>query len=423
MPSIAIEKSNMKGEVQIPPSKSQAHRAIICAALSKGVSKISPVQMSKDMEATIDAVKAIGCKISIDGDILTIDGTETFSKKEAVIDCVESGSTLRFLIPVVTSGAIEATFIGSGRLPERPIGAFLDLLPQHGVFCESSGGLPLKVKKQLTPGTFELAGDVSSQYITGFLLALPLLSENSQIVLSTPLQSTGYVDMTIDVMKSFGVTIDKTEKGYFIKGNQSYSSHDFVIESDWSQAGFFFTLGAIGGDVTIHGLRNDSLQGDKKAKEIFGQMGAKITESDNSIRVEKGNLNGIKVDVSQIPDLVPAIAVACAFADSESVIYNGKRLRIKESDRIISTVSALKAIGANVDEKEDGMIISPSANLFGGNVDGFNDHRIVMAFAMAGANIKGTTTISYMDSVKKSYPNFWEEWARLGGKSNVINLG
>lgn len=421
--SIAIEKSIMKGTVQIPPSKSQAHRAIICAAMSKGVSHISPVQMSKDMEATISAVKAIGCCVALNGNTLTIDGTKTFSEKEVLIDCIESGSTLRFLVPIVASGGVDATFVGSGRLPERPIGAFLELLPQHGVSCESNGGLPLKIKNKLTHGKFELAGDVSSQYITGLLLALPLLPGDSEIVLNTPLESTGYVDMTIDVMKTFGVTIDQTKNGYFVKGRQKYLPQDFVIESDWSQAGFFFALGAIGGDITMLGLNKNSLQGDKKAKQIFTEMGAKITDNGTSIRVQKGKLNGVKLDVSEIPDLVPSIAVTCAFADSESVIFNGKRLRIKESDRILSTVSALKAIGANVVETDDGMIISPSDKLFGGEIDGFNDHRIVMAFAMAGANISGITTISHMDSVKKSYPNFWEEWRKLGGKSNVISLG
>lgn len=422
MSTVEIKKSQLNGTLTIPPSKSQAHRAIICAALSNGISTLSPVDMSKDMIATIGAVKAIGCGVEISGDTLTIDGTKTFENKNIRIDCNESGSTLRFFTPIASAKGLNATFVGSGLLPQRPIGEFLKLLPEHGVTCQSSGGLPLKISNQFTAGTFEIVGDVSSQYITGLLLALPLLQGDSEIVLTTPLQSAGYVDITIDVLKRFGIQIGKTKSGYFVKGNQKFLPCQFTIESDWSQATFFLTLGTIGGDITMLGLKKDSLQRDKNALAIYRQMGAKITENDCSIRVQKGELHGVKVDASQIPDLVPAIAVACAFADSESVIFNGERLKIKESNRIFSTVCALKAIGANVTETPDGMIILPSDKLAGGNIDGFNDHRIVMAFAMAGANI-GETTISHMESIEKSYPKFWEEFNKLGGKTNVINLG
>lgn len=423
MGTIKVKSSFLKGTVQIPPSKSQAHRAILCAALAQGRSEVGPVSGAKDMEATIKAVEGLGATVERQGDNLIIDGSGMFGVKNAQLDCLESGSTLRFLIPLAAAGGVNAIFTGGGLLPQRPIGAFLDLLPDHGVQCESAGGLPLQISGQLTAGTYRLAGNVSSQYITGLLLALPLLEEDSRIILTTPLESKGYVDMTLDVMRAFGVTIQVTADGYLIQGAQRYQSCHYTVESDWSQAAFFLGAGALNGDITLKGLSIDSMQGDKAVLPLLTKMGAEITVDSEGIRVRKSVLKGIVIEASQIPDLVPVLAVLCAFATGESVICGAQRLRIKESDRIGSTLAGLHAIGARAEETPDGMRIAGSSSGARGTVEGFNDHRIVMAFAVAALAVDGEIMITDRESICKSYPDFFEDYCSLGGKADVISLG
>ena len=313
-----------------------------------------------------------------------------------------------------------ATFVGSGKLPNRPIGDYLRLLPQHGVTCESEGGLPLKISGKLTAGTFEIAGNVSSQYITGLMLALPVLDGDSEIVLTTPLQSKPYVDMTVDVLKRYGVDVAETERGYFVRGNQRFTVQDFMVEGDWSQAAFFLAAGAIGGDVTVDGLNIGSTQGDKRIVEVIKKFGAKVTVTENSVHAEKSALCGITLDASDIPDMVPTVAVLAAFASGTTVIKGAERLRYKESDRIESVVANMKKMGVDVTETSDGMIINGSA-VHGADIDGYNDHRIVMAFSVAGLFADGVTTITDCESINKSYPDFFEDYNRIGGKANVIS--
>lgn len=400
MGTVKIKNSKLSGEVVIPPSKSAAHRAMICSFLAGG-GNVSPITGSKDMKAALQVFDAI-------------------HNKSDVVDCIESGNVLRFMIPVTAALGHNCTFTGSGRLPQRPIGEYLRLLPEHNVECKSEGGLPLTIRGKLTGGTFEIAGDISSQYISGLLLALPLLDEDSEIVLTTPLQSEPYVDMTIQVMKDFGVSVDKTENGYFVKGNQKYIKRDYVIEPDWSHAAFFLTAGAIGGDVTLCGMNFESVQGDKEIVDILKKFGADITINGDNIRCRKSALKGIEIDVSNIPDTVPALAVTAAFAQGKTVIYGGERLRFKESDRIESVVTNLRKLGVEVEEKPDGMVIV-GGNVTGGTLKGYNDHRIVMAFSVAGAYADGETTIDEWESINKTYPNFFEDYNSLGGKSDVIS--
>lgn len=394
-----IKNSILRGSVEVPPSKSVAHRAMICAFLAGG-GNVNPLARSKDMQATAQAIAALQ------------NGGE-------VCDCIESGSTLRFMIPVAAALGKTVTFIGSGKLPERPIGDYLRLLPEHGVTCESGGGLPLKISGKLTGGRFELAGDVSSQYITGLLLALPLLGTDSEIVLTTALQSKPYVDMTIDVLCRYGVEVTETENGYFIRGNQTFKVQDFTVEGDWSQAAFFLAAGAIGGDITVSGLNPKSTQGDKEIVDVLRRFGAKITATDNTVRAEKAALCGITLDATDIPDMVPAVAVVAAFASGTTVIKGAERLRFKESDRIESVAQNLKRMGVEVTVTPDGMIISGGA-VSGALLDGCNDHRIVMAFSVAGLFADGTTTITDCESVNKSYPAFFEDFNRLGGCADVV---
>lgn len=399
MSKVRIENSTLSGELRIPPSKSAAHRALICSFLAGG-GKVAPIINSKDMQATEQALSAL-------------------KKGDLVVDCIESGSTLRFLIPVAAALGREVTFVGKGRLPERPIGDYLRLLPQHNVNCDSEGGLPLKISGKLTSGEYTIAGDVSSQYITGLLIALPILDGDSRIILTTELQSKPYVDMTIRVMADFGVCAEETEYGYFVKGNQTYNIRDYTVESDWSQAAFFLTAAAIGGDVTLKGLDINSIQGDREIVNILRRFGADVEADNHCIKCRKSGLYGIEIDASDIPDMVPSLAVAAAFANGKTIIKGAERLRYKESDRIESVVQNLKKMGVCVTETQDGMVII-GGSVNGAELDGYNDHRIVMAFSIAGLFADGVVVISDSQSINKSYPDFFDDYNSLGGKADVI---
>lgn len=411
-----------KGTVNVPPSKSDVHRAIICAAMANGVSRISPVALSNDIKATIGCIKALGADAVLENNVLTVDGTNMYKNKTALLDCGESGSTLRFFIPIAAVGNINATFVGKGKLPQRPIGIFTEALPKAGTVCKTEGGLPLEIKGQLKSGIFEIPGNVSSQFITGLLLALPILEGDSEIVLTSPLESVGYIAMTIRTMKQFGVNIQATEKGWHIKGGQSYKTCDYITDGDWSQAAFFMVLGAVSGKVTVKGVAKDSTQGDKKCAEILARFGAKVTQLDNEVTVEKGELKAITIDASQIPDLVPVLSVCAAFAEGTTKIINAERLRIKECDRLKATAELLNNLGGKVKELSDGLEITGVSSLKGGNVNGYNDHRIVMSAAVCAARSDEDITATFAISINKSYPDFYIDYNSIGGKANVLDL-
>ena len=400
MSIVKIQNSILRGEITVPPSKSAAHRALVCSFLAGG-GKVSPIISSNDMQAMQQVIASL-------------------KADESIVDCIESGNTLRFMIPVAAALGKSCTFVGRGRLPERPITDYLRLLPEHGVKCTAADGkIPLTIEGKLTPGTFEIAGNISSQYITGLLLALPILDGDSKIVLTTQLQSKPYVDMTIKVMGDFGVTVEEKPYGYFVRGNQKYITRDYTVESDWSQAAFFPVAGAINGDITLKGLDLNSAQGDKKIVDALKQFGADIEISENEIRCKKSSLKGIDIDVSDIPDTVPSLAVAAAFAQGTTVIRGGERLRLKESDRIESVVTNLKRMGVNVEEKPDGMVIA-GGGARGAELLGFNDHRIPMAFSVAALEAQGKTIITDAQSINKTYPTFFDDYNSLGGKADVI---
>ncbi len=417
--NITITPSQLNGTVCAPPSKSDVHRAVICAALSGGVCKVAPVAMSDDITATVNCIEALGAKTALDGSVLTIDGTGLFKKKSAVLDCFESGSTLRFFIPIAAAGGVTATFKGRGRLPERPLGVYLESLPEAGVKCACEKNLPLTIEGKLQSGVFNIAGNISSQFITGFLLALPLLKGDSRIVLTTELQSEGYVDMTIRCMERFGVIVERTDYGYFVSGNQRYKAQDYRCEGDWSQAAFFMAAGAVSGAVSVEGLDFMSAQGDKKIALLLREFGADVELTDNGVRVKKSELRAIDIDASQIPDLVPILAVAASFAKGTTRIYNAERLRAKESDRLKSTADMLNALGGEVKVTADGLLISGKDSLKGGKVNGCNDHRIVMSASIAALRCEDKVEVTDKESINKSFPNYFEEYEKLGGITDV----
>ncbi len=403
MSKVILKQSELNGTVSAPPSKSAAHRALICSFLAGG-GTVKPILNSKDMQATAGVIKAL-------------------ENGEKMLDCIESGSTLRFMIPVAAAKGASVVFTGSGRLPERPIGEYLELLPQHGVSCKSEGGLPLEISGRLSNGSYAVSGNVSSQYITGLLLALAALEGDSAVLLKTPLESRPYVDMTVKVMADFGVEIRETEFGWLIHGGQSFRKMNYTVEGDWSQAAFFLAAGALGGNVTVTGLDSNSAQGDKAILDVLKAFGAETALNGNSAECRKSELKGTVVNASDIPDLVPIIAVLAAYAKGKTVISGAERLRYKESDRIESVVSNLRKMGADVEETADGMVIHGGKALFGAVLDGYNDHRIVMAFSIAALFAKGETVISDANSINKSYPSFFEDYNRLGGLADVIGFG
>ena len=405
---LRITPHKLSGTVHIPASKSMAHRAIICAALSGGTSHITGVTFSKDIYATLAVMKALGAEYSINGDEITVSGIGTPSA-EATADCCESGSTLRFLIPVAAALGTKTTFLGQGRLPERPITPYLRELPPRGITFDYPNTMPFTIEGRLQPGEFRLEGDISSQFITGLLFALPLLNGDSDIVLTSPLQSKPYADMTIDCMAKFGVTVTETESGYHIAGNQTYRAADLAVEGDFSQAAFFFAANALGNAVTLENIPQNSVQGDRKIVEILREMWYNNKET-------------LLVNAADIPDLVPILAVAASLCPRNVRIYGAERLRIKESYRLETTAALLNALGGSVQITPDGLDITPVSGFTGGTVDSAGDHRIAMCAAIAATRASGDVIVRGAHCVEKSYPAFFEDYQSLGGITNGIHL-
>ncbi len=408
---IKITPSKLNGAINIPSSKSMTHRVLICAALAEGTSIISNVTFSKDIYATIDALKSAGAEISVENSLITVTGIAGRIPETADIDCCESGSTLRFMIPVTAALGINTIYRGEGRLPERPITPYIRELTKKGINFDYNNTMPFSVSGQLKSGVFELEGDVSSQFITGLLFALPLLENDSEIVMTSRLESKPYADMTVTCLKQFGVEVSETDNGYFIKGGQKFSPMNTAVEGDYSQAAFFYVANVLGSDIKINNLLPDSTQGDKKIVEIISSLCYNNKELPD----------GFRIDASDIPDLVPILGVLGTFCKGKSEIFNAARLKIKESDRLTATADALNALGGKVTPTEEGLIIEHS-ELRGGIVDSVGDHRIAMSAAIAATICSESVTIKNAEAVEKSYPDFFRDYTNLGGTANVINL-
>lgn len=409
--NVTIVPAPLCGDVVIPPSKSAAHRVLICAALSGGECRVTPYCTSNDIIATVECLRALGYHINEDDNGYTVSGKGAATCN--TLNFGESGSTARFLLPIAAALGANVDCVGEGRLPLRPMDIMASLLKTHGVDV-SSDKLPISISKKLTAGVFKLPGNVSSQYISGIMLAAPLTDGEVVIEPTTMLESVGYIDMTVDVMKKYGVTVLETDSGWEIPETEKYCPVDAVIEGDWSQAAFFMSAAALGGDVRIHGLDFCSRQGDMAALDVFAAFGADITLENDVLHIKKGTLKGVTVNAANVPDMVPAIAATAAFAEGKTVIHSAERLRIKESDRIKTVLAALKSMGVKAEETADGMIIHGGA-VHGGIIDGANDHRIVMAFSVAAAFANGESTVIGAEAVNKSYPEFFEALKRMGG--------
>ena len=414
---VIITPNKLSGSVVIPPSKSLSHRAIIAASLAKGKSKISNVMYSNDIKATINAMRACGAKIEEYKDYLIIEGSDVI-RKESIIDANESGSTIRFMIPIALVSNEEITFVGKNHLVKRPLDTFLEIFDKQGIKYERGEDyLPLKVNGGLKSGEFTVRGDISSQFITGLLYALPLLDGDSVIHISTEMESKGYIDLTIDILKMFGIEIEnRNYQEYYIKGNQKYKPCDYTIEGDYSQSAFFLVANALGADIKLLAMEEKSHQGDKKIINDMNDFGFSTKFINDELVIDKKNPHSAIIDFSQSPDLGPALTVLASLVPGKSEFINAGRLRIKECDRITCMKEEINKLGGNVEELPDGMIINGVNKLQGGVVDSHNDHRVAMSLAMATLKMDGELKILNASSVSKSFPNFWEVFENLGGK-------
>lgn len=415
---LKIKGGKLNGQVCVPPSKSEAHRLLICAGLAKGASVISGLNKSLDILSTIDCLRALGANIEESENGLTVSGG--LAKREAVLQCRESGSTLRFMLPVALAEGGTFKFIGAKRLFERPLQEYFEIFKQQSIQYEL-GTDYLLVSGKLKSGKFALRGDISSQYITGLLLALPLLEGDSEINITTALESESYIKLTMDVMARFGVTAEKRGSTYYIKGNQSYKGIKCAPEADFSQGAFWLVAGALGSLVSVQGLNIASLQGDRVILDILRRAGAEIKIDQKGIYVAEPAKRCVEIDASDCPDLVPVLAVLCTQLEGRSVIYNAQRLRLKESDRLAAITAELGKLGADICQREDGLEIGKST-LHGGTCQGHNDHRIAMALAIASTLLDGEITLDGAECVSKSYPEFWDHFRSIGGIAHERDL-
>jgi 3-phosphoshikimate 1-carboxyvinyltransferase len=430
MKTLKIRRSKLDGIVKVPPSKSMSHRAIICAALGVGTSTIENIDYSDDINATIDAMIALGAAIIKEEDKVIVSGMyreDSIKSNVRVIDCNESGSTLRFIIPISLLFDGITKFVGKGNLGKRPLDTYFDIFKEQGIkYNYVENELNMIVKGVLKSGEFTLPGNISSQFITGLLFSLPLLDGDSKIIITTDIESKGYIDLTLSCMKDFGIEIENNNyKEFIIKGNQRYISRNYRVEGAYSQAAFYLSADALGSNVVIDDLNIKSLQGDKEVIEILERMGAKFNVNKNSINCTIDNeLISTVIDASQCPDIIPVLSTVAALAKGRTEIINGGRLRIKECDRLKAIATELNKIGAKVEEKEDGLIIEGIDEFEGGvEVWSWKDHRIAMSLAIASTRCKEPIIIKDCDCVAKSYPNFFEDFKMLGGSVDEWDMG
>ena len=418
---VTLLPSVLNGTVSAPPSKSCMHRALICAAVSERETKIICDTFSMDIKATISCLEALGAKVEYGDGYVTVYPIDKNQKDETqcVLNCSESGSTLRFMVPFAASLGRKCKFIGAQRLGQRPLSPLIDTLKYNGIKIKhpKDAFLPLEISGELNGNEFEIPGDISSQFITGLLFALGNMG-GGKIKTTSVLKSAPYIEITTDIQKQFGIPVEKTQGGYEVKKGARYTSPEEIkIEGDYSNAAFWLVAGAVGkGEkISCTNLRQGTLQGDSAIVEILRRMGAKITAEKDCVTVYKSSLRAIEADCADIPDIVPIICVAATAAEGTTVLHNIERLREKESDRVKTTMDMLLSLGADIKCDENSIIISKSS-LCGGKVTSANDHRIAMSSAVASTICTENVELDIAQAVSKSYPDFYEQFEKLGGK-------
>ena len=435
---MTLHTPRLNGVMRAPSSKSEAHRALIAAALAglygagDGIRRVRCTDLNEDIEATVRCLSALGAEIERSGEVFSVTPIRKIPSN-AVLDCGESGSTLRFLLPVCCAlGGITGvpkgftvSLMGHGRLPERPLSPLYEELVAHGAILSPMGTNPLVVQGKLTAGSYTVDGGVSSQFISGLLFALPLLAENSTLSVTGRIESVPYIGMTVDAISRVTGAIGGDLPHFTVAGRSSRPSklpdnRASLVGGDWSGAAFFLTAGVLGRkgtSVTLTGLDLHSRQGDKAIVEVLRRMGGRITVTESGeLIASPSRLCGVEINAAQIPDLVPILAVAASVAEGESRIYGAARLRLKESDRIKTVCDLLSALGGDVTETPDGLFIRGVSSLRGGVVNAAGDHRIAMSGAVAATVCREATLVVGAESVAKSYPAFWEEFQRLSLK-------
>ena len=412
--NLKVNANKIQGKVDILSSKSELHRILIISALSNEQTAIDYVGvLSKDVLATISCLTELGANIQVSDSKIFVSPIKKVSTN-AKLNCFESGSTLRFMLPVVAFLGANSEFFVQGRLASRPITPIYNLLKCAGVNLSQEGVYPLKCSGKVNTNQFTISGEVSSQFISGLLMAIGYTGLGGKVVVTGDFQSKPYVDITTQIMQKFDVGVDFKDNTYIVE-NKSYTSpKNIKAGGDWSNSAFFACLGALSGQVSINGLDLDSAQGDKQIVQILNQFGAITSFENGLLTVKKNTLNGIKISVKDIPDLVPAIAIVGCFSNGETIIYDGNRLRLKESDRIKSVVDMINSIGGNAQERADGIKIIGKSRVKGGLVNCYNDHRIVMASAIATALCDNGVQIIDAQAVEKSYVDFFEQIKLLG---------
>ena len=403
--NIKIIPGKLSGSVTVPSSKSVGHRALICAALSGKKCTVSNISFSKDISATLNALSTLGAKFETEGSKVTF--AQFSPVKSATINAGESGSTLRFLIPVAAALGIDCIFDGEGKLPLRPLDEFERLFKNNINFQLTDNHLPLHISGRLSLSEACVRGDISSQYITGLLLAAPFFNKDFEIILETKLLSKPYIDITIAVMNDFGVIVRETGNGYFINSNQMFSPADYFVEGDYSSAAFWLSAKRLKNEIDISGLNVSSRQGDKAITEVLSLFGS----------------GDIIINGEQIPDLIPILAVTAAGFCHKTTFTGCERLKYKESDRLATTADLLTRLGGKVEITNDGLIVYGKGTLKGGLALSHNDHRIAMSAAIASTICGNEVIIDGYECVDKSYPAFFNDFIKLGGKTDEQHLG
>lgn len=423
---VLIRPKKLKGTIDVVPSKSYSHRAIIAASLADGVSVIRNIIFSNDIINTIECCKEFGADIKCFDNYVIIKGTNEIKRTISKINAGESGSTIRFMIPIMLVNPEKMEFTGENHLNKRPLDSYFEIFEKQNIKYSHplDSYMPLNTEGGLKPGLYEIRGDVSSQFITGLLFALPLLKGDSIIKITTNLESKAYIDLTLDILRMFNIDIENDNyQEFFVKGNQKYKSTDYTIEGDFSQAAFFLVMGALGNDISLGCMNLSSLQGDRKIIEDIKAFGADVIVKDNLIQAKADkNLIGTVIDFSQSPDLGPVLSVLASVAIGNTKFINAGRLRIKECDRITCVKEELNKLGAKVSEDLEEMYFEGVSELNGSlNLYSHNDHRITMSLAVASTICKFPLMIEGAECVKKSYPHFWDDFKKLGGDFDVLD--
>ncbi len=406
----------LNGTIKAVCSKSVAHRALICAALiKKQPTDILGITLSQDVLATIDCLRALGAIVEVGKSVRVVPVNKL--SETSCLNCRESGSTLRFMLPIVAALGVTATFCGAERLFQRPNEPLLNTLKQSGIELKN-----WTISGKLQAGDYSIDGTISSQYISGMLLALSMVQGESRLFVQGESVSKQYIDITVGVLRDFGVDIQQGDFGYCIKGSSNNPDLQYLVEGDWSNAAFALVGGAIGGDVTLEGVNAHSLQGDKRIMGVLQQCGADVEIKENSIRVRKNRLNSFDICAQQIPDMVPALSVLAAYCNGTSTISGVERLRIKESDRLENILKMLKSAKISA-EYSNGVLKIKGGKVCGGSFIADNDHRMAMSQTVLALYADGQSTISGAECVDKSYPTFFDDIKKLGGENCVLLEG